>query len=396
MNAAGGPDAGQLTYYDILREVHQAHPRFDLATGQPLHDVDVTRTVGSALAAAAATGGIASRLATFADLDGSPALRSAFAAMLSKSLGRTVADGELLVVPGAQAALRYVQAVMRDSERRLLYPVGLEYPGAFDQRAARRPSVGQPRWSADAMVIELQPDQLDWDGVGAVVLSQPHSPTGRVWPIEDLRRLSDDGARRGAWLVLDETFALPAIPLQVEPVRLLDRPNVVHLFSFAKLGLGAERLSVIAAHPDIIAPLRLQLREHAIAASYLGQVLATSLLEAAATTGVGSRLAHLYQHCWQALCGALAPALQDTNVRVAKWQGGPFLWLSWPPDGPDGTAVFRALLGRGVGVAPGVALHATGEPVRGVRVGLGASAAALAEAGGLVQATLRCMLAGGT
>ena len=87
------------------------------------------------------------------------------------SLGRPVADDELLVVPGAQAALRSVQAAIRAAGQRLLFPAALEYPGSVDGKASLPPSVGRPRWSHDGTVIDLQPDSLDWDQVGAVILS---------------------------------------------------------------------------------------------------------------------------------------------------------------------------------------------------------------------------------
>ena len=389
------PAAADLAWYGVLREIGQAQPRWDLATGQPLHDPEIGGAVASALAAAAARPGIGARLATYRDLDGAPELRSAATAMLSASLGRDVTGGELLVVPGAQAALRSVQAVMRAAGRRLLFPVGLEYPGAADPQAALPPSAGAGRWSAGGTVIDMQPDLLDWDQVGAVIISRPHSPTGRIWPAGQMRRLRDDAARRGAWLVIDETFSLPAMPLQAEPVQPVDGPGVVHLWSFSKAGLAAERLALVAARPEVIAVLRRELRASAIAASYLGQLLAAALLEAAARDGTGSRLGALYQQRWQALRGALAAALPgDAGAAVARWQGGPFLWLSWA-GGPDDMAVFRELLRRGVGVTPGSTVHVTGEPVRAVRVGLDAPAGQIGQVGALIGAGLRAAAAGG-
>jgi alanine-alpha-ketoisovalerate/valine-pyruvate aminotransferase len=377
------------TYYDALRVVHEVGPRFELSTGQPLHDPELGQAMASALSAIAGRHGIGARLATYSDLDGSPELRAAFAAMLGAQFGRRVSDAELLVVPGAQAALRYVHGVVRDAGRRLLFPVGLEYPGSFDTEAAAAPSVGQPKWSSDGSVIDLQPDTLDWQDVGAVILSHPHSPTGRVWPSSQLQRLADEATSRSAWLVLDETFALPARPLQLQPVDVLDQPGVVHLYSFSKIGLAAERVGVISADPAIITALRRELRKGAITASYLGQLLATALLKVIARTGAGRALADAYRTHWQTLRDALRPAIaEDPSVAIAAWQGGPFLWLTWR-GGPDDAAVFRALLRHGVGTAPGTVLHAAGTPVRGVRVGLGASPESLTEVGARISAALR-------
>ena len=378
--------AGRLTWYEVLEEIKDARPAYDLSTGQPLHAG--TGPVTAALAAAAAAPVTAARLASYVDLDGAPQLLAAFAAMLTEHLGRPVADDELLVVPGAQAALRYVKALMRASGRRLLYPAGLEYPGAFDPLATLPPSA-RPRWSAD--VIDLDPATLDWDGVGAAVLSRPHSPTGRIWPLSQLRHLAAQAAEQAAWLVLDETFALPPMPLQVAPVQLVDGDNVVHIWSFAKVGLAAERIGVIAAHPEIITGLRGQLRQDDIAASYLGQLLAAALL---ADPAAAASLGPMYHRHWQALRNALRPLGDGDGTVIARWEGGPFLWLTWE-GGPDDATVFRALLRHGVAVTPGTFLHAAGQTVRGVRFGLTVPQGSHEDIGALVRAGMHDARSGG-
>lgn len=383
-----GSEEARLTWYDILHQIRQARPRWDLSTGQPLCDPEVAKIIAAGLAIAATEPGTPARLGCYRDLDGSPDLRAAAAAMLGAALSRPVTDSELLVVPGAQAALRYVQAAMRAAGKRLLFPVGTEFPGAFDGQATRAPAAGQPRWSSAGTVINMQPDTLDWTGVGAAVISQPHSPTGRIWPPGQLQRLLSEAAKRSAWLVIDQTFALPALPLQLEPARPVDGPGVVHIYSFSKVGLASERLGLIAARPGIIDILRHELREHAITASYLGQPLAAALLQETARRGDSQLLGRLYHSRWQTLRGALEPLAGEMGVAVARWQGGPFLWLSWP-GGPGDTQVFQAVLSRGVGVTPGTVLHATGEPTRGIRIGLTASPADLEQVGAAVRDGMR-------
>jgi octopine/nopaline transport system ATP-binding protein len=368
----------RLTWYDVLREINDARPRYDLSTGQPLHAG--TSTVTAELAAAAAAPATTARLASYLDLDGTPELRARFAAMLAGHLGRPVTADEVLVVPGAQAALCCVQALMRGAGRRLLFPVGIEFPGAVDRHSPLPPSAGRARWSGD--VIDMDPASLDWCGVGAAVISRPHSPTGRIWPLSQLEYLAGEAERRSALLVIDETFALPAMPLQIAPVQLLDGPAVVHIFSFSKVGLASERIGVIAAQPRIIAALRGELRASAIAASYLGQLLAAALLRDPAAA---SSLGQMYHHRWQVLRDALEPLGGGDGTVIARWQGGPFMWLTWQ-DGPDDMTVFRALLRRGVAVTPGTVLHAAGETVRGVRIGITAPEGALEHIGMLVRA----------
>jgi len=72
-------------------------------------------------------------------------------------------------------------------------------------------------------------------------LDRPHNPTGRVIPLDDLRRLAEKGLERGTWIVSDEAYGdfLP----DEESAATLDCPNLVTCRSFSK-GLGAAGLRV--------------------------------------------------------------------------------------------------------------------------------------------------------
>lgn len=380
----------EFSWYEVMDAVRCARPRLHLGTGEPLHHHSIIQTIEERLRKIAADLNTADRLASYSDLDGGPELRTIMRLVLSEMLCRPVNEDELLVIPGVQAGLSYVQAVMRARKQRLLYPVGLEFPGAFDAESTLPPSTGTSKWSPDG-VVNIDFSSLDWNRVGAVIISCPHSPTGRIWPIDDLRFLAEEATRHSAWLVIDETYGLPRLPLQVSPVHLLDAPNVVHLFSFSKVGLAAERVGVAMANSRVLATLSVQMRRTAISASRLGQCLAAHVLDVAPALLLGDPIGPMYESRWRAMSNHLASLIDAGFITVTRWEGGPFLWFQWA-GGPDEIAVFDALMNSGLAVAPGATLHAEGHFVRGIRLGLGADNEVLEQAGNVIVKVVGNML----
>lgn len=390
MSRNGPSETVDFSWYGIMNEVRRARPHLHLVTGEPLHHHAITQAVEEKLREMAAAPGTADRLASYSDLDGGPELRTTMRSVLSEMLRRPVNEDELLVIPGGQAGLSYVQAVMRARGQRLLYPIGLEFPGAFDAEATLPPSTGTPKWTPDG-VVNIDFPSLDWDRVGAAIISRPHSPTGRIWPMDELGSLAEEAARHSAWLVIDETYGLPRLPLQVAPLHLLDAPNVVHLFSFSKVGLAAERVGVAMANSRTLVTLSIQMRRAAISASRLGQCLAAHILDVAPNLLLGDPIGLMYESRWRVMSDRLAPLVDADFITIARWEGGPFLWLQWA-DGPDEIAVFGALMDKGLAVAPGATLHAEGHFVRGIRLGLGVNNEVLEQAGDVIVKVLGNML----
>ncbi len=94
-----------------------------------------------------------------------------------------------------------------------------------------------PRYRADPEALLAALDR----GPQVLYLDRPHNPTGRVIPLDDLRRLAEKGLERGTWIVSDEAYGdfLP----DEESAATLDCPNLVTCRSFSK-GLGAAGLRV--------------------------------------------------------------------------------------------------------------------------------------------------------
>jgi valine--pyruvate aminotransferase len=351
----------------------------DLSTGAPLLLEEVSRELLDELKRLSRRPAVGAELGVYADLDGLPRLREAFAARCSRDFARPVKLDEVLVTPGAQAALRYVHELVREGGRRTLYPATFEFSGAFDPFAAHAPVAGSYRpVSAGGACFRptLDATSLDWREVGTVVLSRPHSPTGCLWRRDEIESLASAAARQGAWLVLDEAYGLPFAPLAPDPGIAIDAPNIVHLYSFSKVGLAGERVGVVVAPAEVVAALRPILRRNHVQSSKLGQHLALAMIELfEKRPDLARHFATLYRRRWERCVAILRDAGVPPRIRIAAWEGGLFLWCEWPGP-PASDAVFSRLLQSGVVVAPGSAFRpdqgGDGAGLAGIRIGLGA------------------------
>src|SRR5205823_12521700 len=135
-----------MQWSEVVEAVKRAGPAvIDLSIGNPLTVPEVSEALLRALATIAARPSLGEELGSYANYDGLLPLREAFAARCSADFGRTVGLEEVVVVPGAQAGLRYLQALLRHEGRRILYPVGFEFPGSLDLLTPWPPSVGACR-----------------------------------------------------------------------------------------------------------------------------------------------------------------------------------------------------------------------------------------------------------
>ena len=84
-----------------------------------------------------------------------------------------------------------------------------------------------------------------------VVVVNPNNPDGRTTDRETLARAAEELARRGGWLVVDETFAdvAPDVSLASAP----GLPNTLIVRSFGKFfGLPGLRLGFVAGPPTLV------------------------------------------------------------------------------------------------------------------------------------------------
>jgi valine--pyruvate aminotransferase len=387
-----------MQWSEVVEAVKRAGPDvIDLSIGNPLIVPEVSEALLRALADLAARPSLGEELGSYANYDGLLPLREAFAVRCSAEFGRAVALEEVVIVPGAQAGLRYLQELLRNEGRRILYPVGFEFPGSLDPLTPWRPSVGAYRSRPDGpgtCRVHFALDSFDWEDVGAVLVSQPHSPTGRRWTGAEIATLATAAAEHGAWLLLDETYGLPFAPITATPYTSVDASQAVHVYSFSKMGLAAERLGVVVAPAKITAALRGIMRRSIIEPPILGQYLGRAAVELfRRRPDLGARFGTLYRERWEGCRAALetAGALDDEH-RVAEWEGGAFLWYEWA-GAPTSDALFYEALAGGVAVAPSSALRlrrdsGDAEQPCAVRVGLGEPASDLERA---LTTVARCM-----
>jgi valine--pyruvate aminotransferase len=355
----------------------------DVSTGDPLHLAEIGLVLRDALRHLHERPALAQEIGSYANLDGLPELRERFAARLTIEFGRIVSSADVIITPGAQAALRYVLELAAASGARVLYPAGIDYPGAF--REIDGCSFGP--YSSVAIGDRLccptiHSAGLDWCDVGFVVLSRPHNPTGCVWRRDEVAELARVAESAGAWVILDETYGLPFAPLSVDAYIPVDGPNVVHVYSFSKVGLAGERVGVVVAPQELQRPIRNLLRRNVIQAPKLGQLLAVALIDFMDShPGLPRQLAAEYRKRWEECVRSLmSDSALPSAVRIGEYASGPFLWCEWR-EGVASYDVAKALLRQGVAVAPFTASHTVnGKSLNGLRIGLGRESADLAIA----------------
>lgn len=387
-----------MSFYDLVRDIESRRGEvIDLITGAPLSFDGIGRLLGAELAAPRWID--ARRLGAYADYDGIGEFVEMLVGRWSAMLGRQLDPREVMVTPGAQGALTLVLHWLATAGRRPLYPLALEFPGAV-ARAGR--SVGRYRsvpYGADGHVRAVLPDpaELDWSGVGAVLLSQPHNPTGVAFSPEELATLVAAAGRHDALVVIDRTYALPEAPMAVRPPPVPVDTHVVQILSFSKVGLASERVGVLIGPADLVTELRSIQRRLFLQTPKVGQALAAALLDGLdrdpeLAAGVGEAYRTRWWTLRDALAAAAPEALAAGRLRAHEWQGGPFLWAELV--GASDQEVVRAALREGVAVLPGseLGLRSDGENPNAIRVGLGAPVDVLADAGQRLGKALRTIV----
>lgn len=368
----------QLNFYEVLSDIHarSSAELIDLSTGKPIIPTYVTEAVAAAVVEASRRSDFAHLVSDYVSLDGEPGFLQLITDVLSSCFGRRVTESEVLIVPGCQVALNLVLSVSQTQCRPLFWPAPYEFPGAVDWEHAELGAQPFIRTIRSDGIVHLDLD-IPECGVAErciVLLSHPHNPTGTLWSTVTLTKLANKCCLVGGWLVLDQTYAFPWAPLCYQQIEFIDHPNVVHLFSFSKVGLAGERLGLVVGSSECIATLRFLLRRLIIQSPKLAQILGARLIEIyTRNPQLSSVFGETYRANWRFTADALLAQANYPGGRIAEWGGGPFLWFEWESSGPDEYLVFKDVLSRGVAIMPGGALATPGaeDPVNALRIGLG-------------------------
>lgn len=318
----------------------------DLSVGTPVDPVPAA--VRRALADAADAPG-------YPLTAGSPALREAIAGWLADRCGAVgLGTGAVLPTIGSKELVAALPTLL-----------GL---GPGDVVAA--PALAYPTYAVGAALAgaECVPtDSLTALGparVGLVWVNSPSNPTGRVLPVEHLRKVVAWARERGAVVASDECYL--ELGWDTAPVSVLDpavcggdHDGVLAVHSLSKRSnLAGYRAGFVAGDEELVAELR-AVRRHA------GMIVPAPVQAAmVAALGDGAHVAEQRER-YRARRERLAGALAGAGFRIDHSEAGLYLWATRDE---DCWQTVGRLAEAGILVAPGTFYGATGD--RHVRVAL--------------------------
>lgn len=194
-------------------------------------------------------------------ITGDMALREAYAAEITRVYGVGFSPGEVAVTSGCnQAYVVTMMALARAGDNVLLptpwyfnHEMTLTMLGIEARSLPCDPSAG---FVPDVATAETLIDAR----TRAIVLVTPNNPTGAVYPPETIDAFADLCARRGLWLVLDETYR-DFLPAGVAPPHDVFSATdwqscVIGLYSFSKAyAVPGWRLGAITAGERVLAQI---------------------------------------------------------------------------------------------------------------------------------------------
>ena len=342
----------------------RAHPDgiVDLSMGTPVDPVpDVLR---------AALGSVAD-VPGYPATHGTPALREAAVAAMARRFGVTGLDPDaVLPTIGSKELVAWLPTLLGAGPGDLVvipelgyptYEVGARLSGATVVRTDGLTALG-PRRPA-----------LVW-------VNSPANPTGRVLPVEHLRKVVDWARERGAVVASDECYL--TLGWEAEPVSVL-HPSVsgghtdgllaVHSLSKSS-SLAGYRAGFVTGDPALVAKL-LWVRKHA------GMIVPRPVQAAITAALTDDEHIRVQRDRYAARRALLRPALAAAGFTVEHSEAGLYLWAT---RGTDADADVGWLAERGILVAPGTFYGPTGG--RHVRVALTATDERIAAAADRLRA----------
>ncbi|KDN22543.1 succinyldiaminopimelate transaminase [Amycolatopsis rifamycinica] len=322
--------------WDSLAEVKataQAHPGgvVDLSIGTPVDPVP--DGIREALASVSAIPG-------YPTTHGIPALREAARGALSRRHGVDgIEPDAVLPTIGSKEAVAWLPRLLGFGPGdvvvipELAYPtyeVGVLLAGASILRSDGLTALGPQK---PAMI---------W-------LNSPSNPTGKVLPVEHLRKVVEWARERDVVVVSDECYL--ALGWEADPLSIL-HPDVcdgrtdglIAVHSLSKsANLASYRAGFLTGDPRLIKRL-LEVRKHA------GMIVPRPVQEAMVAALADDEALRAQRERYARRRLALRKALLDNGFRIDHSEAGLYLWATRDE---DASATVRWLAGRGILVAPG-------------------------------------------
>jgi aspartate/methionine/tyrosine aminotransferase len=286
--------------------------------------------------------------AKYGPIRGDDALRTAYAADLSRAYRAERQASDSVIVSGCnQAFLMAVLAVARAGDAVILpYPWYFNHKMALDLLGIE--TVPLPCRPENGFVPDLsEAIACITPRTRAMVLVTPNNPTGAVYPAATIAAFAHQAEKHGLWLILDETYRDFLPPEQVQPHGLFagDIPgHVVSLYSFSKAyALPGYRLGAITAPAALMPEIAKLLDTIQICPPRIGQVAVARTMAATLSWREANR-AMIAERAT-----AFVQSLQPFNGWSIGSVGAYFAYVK-PPESPDGAAGLARRLATEYGI----------------------------------------------
>lgn len=305
---------------------------------------------------------------TYEEAEGYPPLRTSVMEYVT-SLGIQCHADDVLITGGTQQALDLVfQTVL--SEGNAVLTGNPTYLGLLDIAHVRRLiPVGVPL-DADGMRIDALEYAIQDHNPGLIYVAPTfHNPTGTVMPIHRRRQL----------LALARDYNIPVLEDAVyhelsfhdtppPPLKALDEDGIVlHASGFSKILLPGTRIGYLIADGP--------LRDRLVSVKQAADVCTPGLNQRAMQLYLAN--GHLIGHLnrvrghLHARCEAACHAANEFLPPGSSWtepQGGLYLWVQLPDDGPTAAELYVTAIQHGVAYAIGTLFHTDGGGSRHIRL----------------------------
>ena len=330
--SAGLPDFPWDTIASA-RATAQSYPGgiVDLSVGTPVDPVDPL--IRDALSAVSAVPG-------YPTTHGTPELRDAIARSLARRYGIVGIDPRaVLPVIGTKELIAWLPTLLNLGPADLVVIPEVAYPtnevGAVLAHARRQRADGLTRLGPDTPAL--------------IYLNSPSNPTGRVLPVDHLRKVVDYARERGAIIASDECYL--GLTWEGESVSILDdrvcggdRTGLLAIHSLSKTSnLASYRAGFVTGDPALVAEL-LAVRKHA------GMMVPFAVQAAMTAACSDDQHEKVQRERYRARRAVLRDALLGAGFTIEHSEAGLYLWCTRGQDSRETVDWFAE---RGILVAPG-------------------------------------------
>lgn len=317
----------------------------------------------------------------YEEAEGYPPLRAGITEYVS-SLGIRCHPDDVLVTGGAQQALDLVvQTLLREGD--VLVTGNPTYLGILDIAYVRRVRVTGVPVDADGLCLEALETALREQRVGLIYAAPTHhNPTGTVMPLHRRRQLLALAARYGVPVLEDAVYhELGYRGTPPPPLKALDEDDlVIHVGGFSKILLPGTRIGYVIASGTLREQLARVKQAADICTPSLNQRAIHVFLANGMLVGHLNRVRKELRERCAAACAAARRHLPPGS-QWAEPEGGMYLWVRLPDDGPSAAELYVTAVQHGVAYAIGTLFYTDGSGGRYIRLNFAAHPPARIEEG---------------